>query len=71
MATLVECQYEPKLYLLVAQDEAQRKVRSSNCVTRMNIYVSMCPVAVAWQVSGAPKESRWTVTGGEDVKHAM
>ena len=52
MATLVECQYEPKLYLLVAQDEAQRKVRSSNCVTRMNIYVSMCPVAVAWQVSG-------------------
>ena len=23
MATLVECQYEPKLYLLVAKDEAQ------------------------------------------------
>ena len=64
MATLVDCAYEPKLYRLAPQDEAQRKVRSSNCVTRMNIYVSMrcrtrmSPVAVAWQVSGG-SEREW------------
>ena len=64
MATLVEWAYEPKLYRLAAQDEAQRKVRSSSCVTKINIFVSlrcrtrMSPVAVAWQVSGG-SEREW------------
>ena len=64
MATLVECQYEPKLYLSVAQDEAQCKVRSSSCVTRLNIFVSMwnrtrmSPFAAASQVSGG-SEREW------------
>ena len=64
MATVLECEYEPKLYLLVAQDEAQRKVRSSSCVTRMNIFVSMwirtrmSPVAAVSQVSGG-SEREW------------